>query len=72
MIEVSQLVICDSAIEKSERALVAPFVARRIWNKAPLFVDLLRCKACTFNFHKPRLDDDLHNLYKNYRDHEYQ
>ena len=71
MIEVSQCVICDGAIEKLKRALVAPFVARRIWNRAPFCVDLVRCKACTFIFYDLRLDDDLQELYKNYRDHEY-
>jgi hypothetical protein len=71
MIEVSQCVICDGAIEKLKRALVAPFVATRIWNRAPFCVDLVRRKACTFIFYNPRLDDDdLHKLYKNYRDQE--
>jgi hypothetical protein len=66
-------VICDGAIEKLKRALVVPFLARRIWNRTPFCVDLVRCKACTFIFYNPRLDnDDLHKLYKNYRDHEYQ
>ena len=73
MIEVSQCVICDGAIENLNSALVAPFLARRIWNRAPFCVDLVRCNACAFIFYNPRLDDsDLHKLYKNYRDHEYQ
>src|ERR1700723_3573608 len=73
MIEASQCAICDGALEKLKRPLVAPFVARRIWNRAPFCVDLVRCTACTFIFYNPRLDDDdLHKLYRNYRDHEYQ
>ena len=73
MIEVSKCVICDGDIRKLKRALVAPFVAKRTWNRAPFCVDLVRCESCGFMFYNPRLDDtDLRNLYSNYRSEEYQ
>jgi hypothetical protein len=73
MIEVSQCVICDGAIRQLKRALVAPFLALRIWNRTPFCVDLVQCEACGFMFYNPRLDDsDLRRLYSNYRGKEYQ
>jgi hypothetical protein len=73
MIEVSQCVICDGPIKQLKRALVAPFIARRIWNRTPFCVDLVRCETCAFMFYNPRLDDDdLRRLYSNYRGEEYQ
>ena len=73
MIEVSCCVICEGTIRILKRALVAPFVAKRTWNRAPFCVDLVKCEACGFMFYNPRLDDeDLHNLYGNYRSEEYQ
>ena len=72
MIEVSSCVICDSPIRQLERALVAPFLARRIWNRAPFCVDLVKCESCGFLFYNPRLDDsDLRKLYGGYRTEEY-
>lgn len=53
-------------------ALVAPFLAERIWKRKPFCVDLVRCDSCGFIFYNPRLDDsDLHNLYSQYRSEEY-
>jgi hypothetical protein len=73
MIEVSQCVICEGAIHRLKRALVAPFMATRIWNRNPFCVDLVECEACGFIFYNPRLDDgDLHRLYAGYRSEEYQ
>jgi hypothetical protein len=73
MIEVSQCVICDGAIRQLKRALAAPFLAKRIWNRTPFCVDLVQCQACGFMFYNPRLDDnDLRGLYSNYRGEEYQ
>jgi len=73
MIEVSQCVICDGSIHRLKRALVAPFLAKRIWNLAPFSVDLVECESCGFMFYNPRLDDaDLRLLYRNYRSEEYQ
>lgn len=72
MIETSTCVVCDGPIRRLKRALVAPFLARRIWNRPPFAVDLLRCERCTFVFYNPRLDnDDLQRLYANYRSEEY-
>jgi hypothetical protein len=73
IIEASNCVICDGAIRRLKRALVAPFLAKRIWNRTPFCVDLVRCEACGFMFYNPRLDDnDLRRLYRNYRSEEYQ
>jgi len=73
MIEASQCVICDGAIRRLRGALVAPFLAKRIWNRPPFCVDLVECTVCGFMFYNPRLDDsDLRRLYSNYRSDEYQ
>ena len=73
MVEVSQCVICDGQIRRLKRALVAPFLAKRMWDRMPFCVDLVRCDACGFTFYNPRLDDaDLRRLYANYRSDEYQ
>ncbi len=73
MIEVSKCVICDGPIKQLKRALVAPFVARRTWNRAPFCVDLVQCGNCGFMFYNPRLDDDdLRHLYTGYRSEEFQ
>jgi hypothetical protein len=66
MIEVSACVICDAPIRRVKNALVAPFVAQRIWNRKPFAVDLVGCDSCGFMFYNPRLDDsDLRSLYSN-------
>jgi Methyltransferase domain len=73
MIEVAECVGCGGAIRRLRRALVAPFVARRIWNRAPFCVDLVECDRCGFLFYNPRLDDaDLRRLYAGYRLPDYQ
>lgn len=73
MIEVSSCVICDSPIRRLKRALVAPFLATRIWGRDPFCVDLVHCDSCGFAFYNPRLDgNDLQRLYSNYRSDEYQ
>ncbi len=72
MTEVSCCVICDGPISRLKRALVAPFLAKRIWNRKPFCVDLVRCGSCGFIFYNPRLDDaDLQRLYEGYRSDEY-
>ncbi len=73
MKEVSGCVVCGEAIRRRKRALVAPFLARRIWNRAPFCVDLVQCKDCEFLFYNPRLEDEeLGRLYQDYRKEEYQ
>ncbi len=73
MIEVSSCVICDGAIRHLKRALVAPFLAGRIWNRDPFCVDLVGCASCGFVFYNPRLDDaELQRLYQDYRLEKYQ
>jgi len=72
MIEVSSCVICDGPIGQLRRALVAPFLAKRIWNRAPFSLDLVKCESCGFIFYNPRLDNsDLEKLYSGYRTEEY-
>lgn len=73
MIEVAECVICSGPIRSVRRALVAPFLAKRIWNRAPFCVDLVACDRCGFFFYNPRLDDsDLQRLYAGYRLPDYQ
>jgi len=72
LIEASECVVCDGSIEPLKRALVAPFLAERIWKRKPFCVSLVKCRSCGFTFYNPRLDDaDLRNLYAGYRSDEY-
>jgi hypothetical protein len=72
MIEASNCVICDNEIRSLKQALVAPFMATRIWNRPPFCVNLVRCEACGFIFYNPRLDSaEEFRLYTNYRSEEY-
>src|ERR1700694_1185490 len=72
MIETSNCVICDGDIRRLKKALVAPFMATRIWSRPPFLVDIVRCKACGFVFYNPRLDSaEEGRLYVNYRSAEY-
>ena len=56
MIEASQCVICEGAIIQLKRALVVPFLAKRIWNRTPFCVSLVKCETCGFMFYNPRLN----------------
>ena len=72
MNEVTVCVICDGPIRHVKRALVAPFLAKRIWNRKPFCLNLVKCEACGFMFYNPRLDDDeLQRAYGGYRSKEY-
>jgi Methyltransferase domain len=72
MIEVAACVICGGEIRRLKRALVAPFLATRIWNRPPFCVDLVQCNACSFLFYNPRLDAaEEGRLYAGYRSEEY-
>ena len=55
MIEVPTCVICDGPIRQVKRAIVAPFLAKRIWDRKPFVLDLVKCDACEFMFYNPRL-----------------
>jgi SAM-dependent methyltransferase len=73
MIDVSGCVICEGEIRRLHQAIVAPFLARRIWGRTPFCVDLVRCKNCGFTFYNPRLDAaEEGRLYAGYRSEEYQ
>jgi len=72
MTEVSNCVICDGRIRTLKRALIAPFIALRIWDRHPFCIDLVKCESCGFIFYNPRLDDaELQRLYSGYRSDEY-
>lgn len=73
MIEAKECVVCGGAIRRLRRALVAPFLARRIWDRDPFCVDLVECGSCGFAFYNPRLEDaELQRLYEDYRLERYQ
>lgn len=73
MIEAPKCVICDGEIRRLRKALVAPFLAQRIWNRTPFYVDLARCRECGFMFYNPRLEHaEESRLYQGYRSEEYQ
>ena len=72
MIEASSCVICEGEILPLKEALVAPFLAARIWQRPPFCVYLVQCKACGFMFYNPRLDAvEEGRLYAGYRSDEY-
>jgi SAM-dependent methyltransferase len=72
MIEVAACVICGGEIRRLKRALVAPFLATRIWDRPPFCVDLVQCNACSFLFYNPRLEAaEEGRLYARYRSDEY-
>ncbi|MDE3202517.1 MAG: methyltransferase domain-containing protein [Acidobacteriota bacterium] len=55
-----------------KKALIAPFLAQRIWNRQAFEIDLVRCTSCGFSFYNPRLEDsELARLYSGYRLNEY-
>lgn len=52
---------------------MAPFLAERIWKRAPFCVELVGCESCGFMFYNPRLDaSEETRLYADYRLDEYQ
>lgn len=72
MIDADKCVICDGEIRCLRRALVAPFLARRIWNRSAFCVELVRCGECGFMFYNPRLEAaEEGRLYAGYRSQEY-
>jgi hypothetical protein len=73
LIEASKCVICDGDFRRLRKAMVAPFLAQRIWDRPLFCVDLVRCQACGFMFYNPRLEPaEEARLYQGYRSEEYQ
>ena len=70
---VSSCVLCSGRITLRKNALVAPFIARRVWGRPAFRVDLAECVDCGFAFYNPRLEpDEEARLYSGYRSDEYQ
>jgi hypothetical protein len=68
VIEARECVVCGGPIRKLRRALAAPFLARRIWDRNPFCVDMVKCGSCGFAFYNPRLEGgELQRLYADYR-----
>ena len=73
MIRVSECVVCGGEIRKVRRALVARFLATRIWKRKPFWVELVECRACNFLFYNPRLEPhEEARIYSGYRLEDYQ
>jgi hypothetical protein len=69
---VSSCVVCGGRISVRKKGSVAPFLARRIWNRPAFPIDLVRCEQCDFMFFNPRLDSgEEGRLYSQYRSEEY-
>ena len=69
----TRCLICNGNFLQSWRAFFSPFIAKRIWNRRPFPIELLRCKACSFIFANPRFDPEEEKiLYAGYRAAEYQ
>jgi hypothetical protein len=70
---VSTCVLCSGRIGLRKKALVAPFLARRIWGRTAFHVELVECADCGFIFYNPRLEpEEEARLYAGYRSDEYQ
>lgn len=67
---------CPACEEKgfdAYSAQIAPFLAKKIWDKDPFGVELMHCKNCGLAFYNPRLEEDeVQTYYENYRGEEYQ
>jgi hypothetical protein len=69
---VRSCVVCGGRISVRKKGSVAPFLARRIWNRPAFPIDLVKCEQCDFLFFNPRLDpDEEGRLYSQYRAEEY-
>jgi SAM-dependent methyltransferase len=72
MQSVSSCVVCHAPVSKSSTGVIAPFLARRIWNAPSFPAKLMHCGGCGFKFFNPRLDgDEEKRLYADYRSEEY-
>jgi hypothetical protein len=73
LINVAECVICGAAIRNGRSAVVAPFLAKRIWNRSAFAAQLANCESCGLEFFNPRLEpEDEKRLYFRYRTEEYQ
>lgn len=64
---------CHTPVRKSHAGITAPFLAGRIWDRAPFSVKLMQCRDCGFQYFNPRLDDEEEKrLYEGYRLEHYQ
>ncbi len=65
--------VCGTTIGRRTWAVVSPFLAERIWSRAPFGVRLCECLECGFRFFSQRLSDDEEGrLYRAYRSVGYQ
>lgn len=68
----SNCLACGSSNLHSTRALVAPFLAHRIWERDSFPATLEHCVHCGFSFFNPRFEQhEAERLYAGYRDPEY-
>lgn len=69
---VSNCLTCGSSSLHSTRALVAPFLAHRVWERESFPGTLEHCVNCGFSFFNPRLEQhEAERLYAGYRDPQY-
>ncbi len=65
--------ICDGDDVRERDACVAPFLARRIWDRRSFRAQLIVCLKCGVSYFVPRLSGaEEHRLYHDYRGVEYQ
>ena len=64
--------VCGGEIVCRKQGMVAPFLARRIWDRPAFPAQLMECRECTFQFFNPRLEEaEESRLYAQYRSEEY-
>ena len=73
MQRVDHCVLCGGELYTRQSGVVAPFLARRIWEGNAPEVELVECRSCSFLFFNPRLEPgEEQRLYAGYRREEYQ
>jgi hypothetical protein len=66
-------VSCGSKRLRKYDAVIAPFIAKRVWDSPTPSANLMFCKDCGMTFFNPRLsDEEMSRLYRDYRGEEYQ
>lgn len=69
----SQCLICSHKHLRKRSGAIAPFIARRIWERASFRTNICQCPRCQFSFSESRFEpDEETRLYRDYRGPEYQ
>jgi hypothetical protein len=72
MITETRCLICGQETAAGQRGIVAPFLARRVWNRNAFLAEYRHCDGCSFGYFSPRMEPaEEERLYAGYRDQKY-